>query len=91
MKSDKKAEGKEKKLTAAEKKALAELENLKNNKMARREQFFKQAFINQTKELLSIKLSELDEKLSIKQSSAINIDSIDLTGDDIVVHDEPEN
>jgi len=69
MKSDKKAEGKEKKLTAAEKKALAELENLKNNKMARREQFFKQACINQTKELLSIKLSELDEKLSIKQST----------------------
>mgnify|MGYP006098337245 CR=1 FL=1 len=90
MKSDKKADGKEKKLSAVEKKALAEAEALRNNKMARREQLFKQACINQTKQLLSIKLSELDEKLSIK-SSAINIDSIDLTGDDIVVHDEPDN
>jgi hypothetical protein len=36
-KSDKKAEGKEKKLSAADKKALAEAEALRNNKMARRE------------------------------------------------------
>lgn len=41
MKSDKKVEGKEKKLTATEKKALAELEAQRNNKMARREQLFK--------------------------------------------------
>ena len=66
--------------------------------MARRDQLFKQATINQTKQFLSIKLSELDEKLRI-QGGAINVSSLDLTAagtrynttaDDMVVHDEPD-
>jgi hypothetical protein len=62
--------------------------------VARRDQLFKQATINQTKQFLSIKLSELDEKLRI-QGGAINVSSLDLTAagttaDDMVVHDEPD-